>query len=151
MIPTCPQIDWQRVSDELALRLVTARRARRVSQVDLAEASGVTRSQVQVLEYGRAADQRTPANPTLRTVYELSRALGIMPASLLPTVDVALGWAPLPRMHTVEPLIVDEVLADVAFGALPVTTRVSWRMPEIGPDGGESSRACDDFEQLRLY
>jgi len=43
------------------------------------------------------------------------------------------------------------VLADVAFGARPVTTRVSWRMPEIGPDGGESSRACDDFEQLRLY
>jgi len=152
MIPTCTRIDWQRVSDELAFRLSTARRARRVSQVDLAEAAGITRSQVQVLEYGRAADQRTPTNPTLRTVYELSRALGIMPGSLLPTVDVALGWAPLPRMCDIEGLIVEEVLADVAFAVLPVTTRVSWRMPDLLGGGGESSGASDDnFEQPRLY
>lgn len=58
-----------------------------MTQNDLAERSGLSRTEIQVIEYNRGGRRDEFANPTLQTVYRLARALGVRPADLLPDCD----------------------------------------------------------------
>jgi transcriptional regulator with XRE-family HTH domain len=82
-------------SDVDALRLGrTLRRLRhdlRLSQESLAFGAGITKNQVQLLEYGRAsgrADDHGRSNPRLATLVGLAEALGVSVADLLRAADL---------------------------------------------------------------
>ena len=61
----------------LARRLATLRRARGLTQEQVAEAAGVSRNHYQLLENGLVKrSDRKPANPRLSTLVALSEVLG---------------------------------------------------------------------------
>jgi len=63
------------------------RKERGLSQEDLGLESGYHRTYVSLLERGLKS-------PSLQTIYELARALGIRPSELLSRVEHALGRKP---------------------------------------------------------
>lgn len=60
----------------MAISLRTARRLARITQVQLAERSGVSQGTIASLERG------LHTNPTLETAYRLAKALGVDPDEL---------------------------------------------------------------------
>lgn len=68
---------------EFAQRLRTWRRRRGLSQRELAELSGLSRTHISNLERNDN-NARTVADPQLSTLYRLATALDVAPAALLP-------------------------------------------------------------------
>lgn len=83
--------------DLFAARLREARRLRRMTLQDVADASGFTKSHVWELEKGSAR------NPTVRAVWSLAKALCVSPAWLLGLDHEAIHLDPL--VHQVAALI----------------------------------------------
>ena len=76
-LPQSPEVAFGRVLRRL-------RRQRRLTQEDLAEASGCHRSYVSFLERGLKS-------PTLHTLFELAAALGVRPVQIVGEVEGELG------------------------------------------------------------
>jgi transcriptional regulator with XRE-family HTH domain len=74
----------QRLYDEFGKRLRAARREARLSQENVAERVGLTRSSIANIELGR---QRI----TLHTLYALAGAVQSRPAALLPEIELLGG------------------------------------------------------------
>lgn len=77
------QSEWDDISAEFGDRLRQLRVSRDMTQEELAEASGLSRNQIQNLEAARKNRGRVEqtaankGNPTLETMWALSRALDI--------------------------------------------------------------------------
>lgn len=123
-----PHLNWTRISEELALRVTVARLAQHVTQTSLAEASELTRSQIQNIEYGQGHDAHQPSNPTLRTVYQIARALGVPPGLLLPGCGTTPGRRRMAPLPTVEAEVSEYVRTVTQRYAVPIATRVSPRL-----------------------
>lgn len=80
-------LEWDTYGDSFGFRLVTIRRARGLSQEQVALLCGMHRNQISNLE--RNTSNRAPfiADPTLSTVYRLAHALAVPPAYLLPDLN----------------------------------------------------------------
>lgn len=76
-------------AQELARRVVELRRRKGYTQEQLAEASGVSRNQIQNIEHSRnnTRDPETRrhgrGNPRLDTIFHLADALGVAPTILI--------------------------------------------------------------------
>jgi DNA-binding XRE family transcriptional regulator len=66
------RIDW---TDVIARRVQELRRRRRVTQIDLGHSAGVDARTVRAIERGQA-------NPTLFTLVQIAKVLGVEPAAL---------------------------------------------------------------------
>lgn len=75
-----PDDPWPARNDAMAERLRALRTARSLSQEQLAEAAGISRNHVQMLERGSP----NSANPRLSTLYRLAEALQAQVVDLLP-------------------------------------------------------------------
>lgn len=80
-----PDLEWQTYGASLAYRARLLRKRRGVTQEELSELSGVSRILIQNIERGHATGKAgAPTNPSLKTLYLLSYALGVPPVVLLP-------------------------------------------------------------------
>lgn len=79
--------DWDRFAIELGHALHRRRIQLALSQEDLAYAAGLSRYTYQKLEKG-ISRPGTPANPSLRNVIALAKALDIPLADLVPLASV---------------------------------------------------------------
>lgn len=119
-------LDWPAYAEEMGRRLAVVRRAQRVTQLDLANAAGITRNQVQNIERSRSF-RNGPGNATIRTVFLLARALGVPPRLLLPQVDAVPGRQSA-RLDTHWPSSLADVLAEVEKHPVPRETQTSARV-----------------------
>lgn len=118
-------LDWNAYAKEIGLRLQAVREAQHVSQIDLANATGVSRNQIQNIELNRSF-KRDRGNTTIRTLFALAQGLGVPVRFLLPDqnvvpeghYDIDLVWG------RIEPALV----AEVAAYELPRQTKVSGRV-----------------------
>ncbi|NLA55720.1 MAG: helix-turn-helix transcriptional regulator [Corynebacterium humireducens] len=74
---------WPSFGLSLGRNLRRLRKARRLTQDDLAELTGLTRNTISNIERN-LGNADTPGDPRLSTVYRLARALDVPPAVLLP-------------------------------------------------------------------
>lgn len=74
---------WPSFGLSLGRNLRRLRKARRLTQDDLAELTGLTRNTISNIERN-LGNSDTPGDPRLSTVYRLARALDVPPAVLLP-------------------------------------------------------------------
>ncbi|QEO10629.1 helix-turn-helix domain-containing protein [Protaetiibacter larvae] len=81
-----PEGRWDAYAREFGVRLHRTRVAVGLTQEDLAHAAGITRSHYQQLEKGLSRPG-VAANPSLRTLISLARALGVRPEELIPRLD----------------------------------------------------------------
>lgn len=83
---------WDReMAGRLGAVLRQLRIDRGVSQDELARISGITKSQIQLIEGGRASTRREtdgPSNPGLATMYALAGALGVNVSDVLRDADL---------------------------------------------------------------
>lgn len=77
---------WASYGYSLSERLKRLRAQRGMTQLRLAELSGVSRTLISNLERNHYNSQRC-ADPTLSTLYRLALGLRVPPAALLPAVD----------------------------------------------------------------
>ncbi|WP_257161874.1 helix-turn-helix domain-containing protein [Corynebacterium cystitidis] len=77
---------WASYGYSLSERLKRLRERRGITQLRLAELSGVSRTLLSNLERNHYNSQRS-ADPTLSTLYRLALGLQVPPAALLPAVD----------------------------------------------------------------
>ncbi len=139
------QLNWARIADELALRVLVVRLTQHVTQAALAEAAGLTRSQVQNIEYGQGHDVQQTSNPTLRTVYQIARALGVPPGILLPGCGTTPGRRRMPPLSAVEGQVSEYVRSVVDRYPVPISTRVSPRL--YAQDQFTARGACGPRDQ----
>jgi transcriptional regulator with XRE-family HTH domain len=83
-------LHWDTYADSFAHRLATIRRAREMSQEELAHRAGIHRNAVSNLERGVGNHQPFVADPRLSTVYRLAKALRVAPVLLLPDAEAPL-------------------------------------------------------------
>ncbi|WP_026919464.1 helix-turn-helix domain-containing protein [Gordonia shandongensis] len=83
-------LDWDTYAFAFGHRLQTVRKARGLSQEELAHRCGLHRNAVSNLE--RATGNSAPhvADPRLSTVYRLAKALDVPPTYLLPAAEETL-------------------------------------------------------------
>ncbi|ALG84028.1 helix-turn-helix domain-containing protein [Gordonia phthalatica] len=77
-------LEWDTYAFAFGHRLVTLRKARGLSQEQVAERSGLHRNAVSNLERAVSNSKSGLANPELSTVYRLARALDVPPVYLIP-------------------------------------------------------------------
>ncbi len=80
-------LQWDTYADSFAHRLATVRRAREMSQEELAHRAGMHRNAVSNLERGVGNHKPFVADPRLSTVYRLAKALRVSPALLMPDAN----------------------------------------------------------------
>ncbi|WP_424326186.1 helix-turn-helix domain-containing protein, partial [Gordonia sp. (in: high G+C Gram-positive bacteria)] len=80
-------LEWDTYAFAFGHRLVTIRKARGLSQEQLAERSGMHRNAVSNLERATSNGSSGVADPLMSTVYRLARALDVAPVLLLPGAD----------------------------------------------------------------
>ncbi|MBM7366939.1 transcriptional regulator with XRE-family HTH domain [Gordonia hydrophobica] len=85
-VPTADfgSLEWDTYAFAFGHRLVTLRKARGLSQEEVAERSGLHRNAVSNLERAVSNSKSGLANPELSTVYRLARALEVPPVYLIP-------------------------------------------------------------------
>lgn len=117
---------WPAYASEIAWRVSTVRRLRRVSQTELANVAGLSRTQVQNIEQNKTFKRGDPGNTTLRTLFLIAQALGVPPAVFIPE------GVPLSEYGTAggpdRERLAAELAAEVARRPLPPTTRPSGRV-----------------------
>ncbi|BDH57796.1 hypothetical protein MTP03_27350 [Tsukamurella sp. PLM1] len=106
-------MSWSTYSDSFAFRVATLRAGLGMTQDELAERSGLSRGAIQGAEYGRGGRPGEFKNPTLRTVYQLARGLGVRPIDLLPDGDRQVQIRSPEQESLAARAGVEEVLADV--------------------------------------
>ncbi|WKD56973.1 Helix-turn-helix domain protein [Corynebacterium capitovis DSM 44611] len=90
MADVLPHSYWASYGFALATRLRMLRCMRGLTQLRLAELSGVSRSLISNMERNHYNSRRS-ADPTLSTLYRLAYALRVPPAVLLPGVGQPVG------------------------------------------------------------
>jgi transcriptional regulator with XRE-family HTH domain len=118
-------LDWDAYAKEIGLRLQAVREAQHVSQIELANSTGVSRNQIQNIELNRTFGEG-PGNTTLKTVFALAQGLGVPVRLLLPedagapvaAYDVDLVW----------PRIKPALVAEAAAYEVPRQTKQSSRV-----------------------
>nr|WP_238526292.1 helix-turn-helix transcriptional regulator [Gordonia neofelifaecis] len=84
-------LEWDTYAFAFGHRLVTVRKARGLSQEELAERCGLHRNAVSNLERATSNSASGIADPLLSTVYRLARALEVPPTYLMPGADSRIG------------------------------------------------------------
>ncbi|MBZ8176820.1 helix-turn-helix domain-containing protein [Corynebacterium sp. 3HC-13] len=77
------QLRWESYGHQLAENIRELRKRRGLSQEELAELANLSRNQISNLERNDHNGIGT-ANPTLSTIYQIARGLGVMPIVVLP-------------------------------------------------------------------
>ena len=114
---------WPAYASEIAWRVSTVRRMRRVSQTELANVAGLSRTQVQNIEQNKTFRRGDPGNTTLRTLFLIAQALSVPPSVFIP------AGVPQPEHGSDDRQRIERELADeVAKTPLPPTTRTSDRV-----------------------
>lgn len=92
MEPGQVELDWKTYGAELGRRCRLLRERVRITQSQLADRAGVSRTYVQALERGyRSAENEEPVNVSLRVLYGLAYALRVPPVCLLPDGEREVG------------------------------------------------------------
>lgn len=129
-------LDWSRASHEIGIRLAAIRRAQRITQCDLADAAGITRSQIQHIEYGRGITPTEPSNPKIRTLYLIARSLGVPPILLFPHPELVIHDERPQALHIVTrdlELMLEQTVVELE---VPISTRISQRLRPHPEDDG---------------
>lgn len=116
-----PGLRWASFGFSLSARLRSLRQMRGLSQVRLAEMSGLSRTSVSNLERNQGSSEST-ADPTLSTLYRLAYALRVPPAILLPAVGEEVGemcWESLDPSAFDQ---VDNLATEITWPARPEDT-----------------------------
>ncbi|GAA1082707.1 hypothetical protein GCM10009648_21240 [Tsukamurella spumae] len=116
------ELSWSTYGDSVAFRVSTLRRGLGITQFELAERSGVSRSEIQVIEYNRGPRRGEFANPTLQTIYRIAMGLGVHPIDLLPDAYRAIEprspeQATNAARSLIEDLLVDRLRLLMGHGA----------------------------------
>lgn len=120
-------LEWAGYADEVGRRLITVRKAQRVTQESLALAAGLSRNQIQNIEQSRSSAKASAGNATIRTIFILARALGVPPAFLIPSVnDVPLDSNLVEEQAW--PSFAVALTAETQLWPLPPGTRTSSRL-----------------------
>lgn len=83
-------LEWETYAFSFAHRLLTLRKARGLSQEELAHRCGMHRNAVSNLERATANREPFVSDPQLSTVYRLAKALNVPPVHLLPDATISL-------------------------------------------------------------
>lgn len=120
-------LDWPAYADEMGRRLATVRKAQRVSQTDLANATGISRTQLQNIERSRSF-KGAAGNTTVRTLFLLAQALGVPPELLVPSLTQTPGPGYRAIIDQAWPQIEVELQDLVRRHPLPLSTPTSKRV-----------------------
>lgn len=90
VVPTTDRgsLEWETYAFAFGHRLVTLRKARGLSQEQVAERSGLHRNAVSNLERAASNGSSGISDPQLSTIYRLARALEVPPVYLIPGANV---------------------------------------------------------------
>ncbi|WP_344105310.1 helix-turn-helix transcriptional regulator [Myceligenerans crystallogenes] len=77
-------LDWSAYAEEIGRRVAAVRELRNVSQTELANVAGLSRSMLQNIERSRSSPKESDGNPSIRKLYEIAQALGVPVGVLLP-------------------------------------------------------------------
>jgi transcriptional regulator with XRE-family HTH domain len=77
-------LDWSAYAEEIGRRVAAVRELRRVSQTELANVAGLSRSMLQNIERSRSSPKDSDGNPSIRKLVEIAQALGVPVTVLLP-------------------------------------------------------------------
>ena len=83
-------LDWSAYAEEIGRRVAAVRELRKVSQTELANVVGLSRSHLQNIERSRSSGEGSVGNPSIRKLVEIAQALGVPVTVLLPQ-DVPLA------------------------------------------------------------
>ena len=78
------EIDWPAYADEIGRRVKAVREARKVSQIELAGATGISRTQIQNIEQSRSFNTPNAGNTTVYRLFLIAQALGVSPRTFIP-------------------------------------------------------------------
>ena len=78
------EIDWPAYADEIGRRVKAVREARKVSQIELAGATGISRTQIQNIEQSRSFKTPNAGNTTVYRLFLIAQALGVSPRTFIP-------------------------------------------------------------------
>jgi len=78
------EIDWPAYADEIGRRVKAVREARKVSQIELAGATGISRTQIQNIEQSRTFNKPNAGNTTVYRLFLIAQALGVSPRTFIP-------------------------------------------------------------------
>ena len=84
MSETHLDLDWSAYAEEIGRRVAAVRRLRKVSQTELANVVGLSRSHLQNIERSRSSGEGSDGNPSIRKLVEIAQALGVPVTVLLP-------------------------------------------------------------------
>ena len=115
---------WPAYAGEIGWRVATVRRLRRVPQTELANVTGLSRSQIQNIEQSKSFKKGEAGNTTLRTLFLVAQALGVSPLLFIPDGVPQSRYGPAADREQVRRRLADEV----AKTPLPRTTRTSDRV-----------------------
>lgn len=77
-------LDWSAYAEEIGRRVAAVRELRKVSQTELANVAGLSRSMLQNIERSRSSPKDSDGNPSIRKLVEIAQALGVPVTILLP-------------------------------------------------------------------
>lgn len=137
---------WQSFGLSLGRTLRRLRKARGLTQDDLAARTGLTRNTISNIERN-LGNAETPGDPRLSTIYRLARALDIPPAVLLPAggdlvadicppdaYGITLRWPADTPVQRFRPLYIDQGIGP-RYEAIASRTLPEPPQPDPGPDG----------------
>ncbi|GAA4703412.1 helix-turn-helix protein [Promicromonospora umidemergens] len=84
MSETHLDLDWSAYAEEIGRRVAAVRRLRKVSQTELANVVGLSRSHLQNIERSRSSGEGSDGNPSIRKLVEIAQALAVPVTVLLP-------------------------------------------------------------------
>ncbi|AUH69660.1 MULTISPECIES: helix-turn-helix domain-containing protein [Gordonia] len=134
-------LEWDTYAFAFGHRLVTVRKARGLSQEELAERCGLHRNAVSNLERATSNSASGIADPLMSTVYRLARALDVPPTYLMPGADTR------PGMRAAEQET-NHALSDVEAELLRLLADEFAQSDETTPDRPDEPRP-DDFPGRR--
>lgn len=101
------ELDWPAYAEEIGRRVAAVREIRKVSQTELANVVGLSRSHLQNIERSRSSGEGSVGNPSIRKLVEIAQALGV-PVTLLLPQDV-----PLAEYRAIAKPLWDQLKADL--------------------------------------
>ena len=117
------EIDWAAYSDEIGRRVAAVRRARGVSQTELAAVTGISRSQIQNIEQSRTSNKQSAGNTTIYRLFLIAQALGVPVRLLLPDGVPQADYRS--NLDMAWPQLEVDIKTSVRAHSLPETTRPS--------------------------